>query len=40
VVLIRVEVMKILKVIENLKHKVVLMLMYSDGLRVGEVFEA
>jgi excisionase family DNA binding protein len=37
VVLSREEVKKILHVTENIKHKTILMLMYSGGLRVGEV---
>ncbi len=31
------EVLKIFSVVENLKHKTILMLVYSAGLRVGEV---
>ena len=37
VVLSKEEVSKILTSIDNLKHKAVLMLVYSAGLRVGEV---
>jgi len=37
VVLSREEVKKILQITENIKHKAILMLMYSGGLRVGEV---
>ncbi len=37
VVLSKEEVKKILEVAANIKHKAILMLMYSGGLRVGEV---
>ncbi|MBC7333955.1 MAG: tyrosine-type recombinase/integrase [Actinobacteria bacterium] len=37
VVLSREKVKKILQTTENIKHKAILTLMYSDGLRVGEV---
>jgi len=37
VVLTRDEVAKILSVIDNIKHRAILMLIYSAGLRVGEV---
>ena len=37
VVLSQEEVAKILSSVDNIKHKVILMLMYSAGLRVGEV---
>jgi site-specific recombinase XerD len=37
VVLSREEIKKILQITENIKHKAILMLMYSGGLRVGEV---
>ena len=37
VVLSQEEVSKILSSVENIKHKAILMLVYSSGLRVGEV---
>jgi len=37
VVLSQEEVFKILSSVENIKHKAILMLVYSSGLRVGEV---
>ncbi|MBI5050334.1 MAG: tyrosine-type recombinase/integrase [Nitrospirae bacterium] len=37
VVLSKEEVAKILNSVDNLKHKAILMLVYSAGLRVGEV---
>lgn len=37
VVLSKEEVAKILSSVDNIKHKAILMLIYSAGLRVGEV---
>ena len=37
VVLSQEEVVRILDVVDNLKHKTMLMVIYSAGLRVGEV---
>jgi len=39
VVLSKEEVAKILSSVDNIKHKAILMLVYSSGLRVGEVIK-